>query len=95
MKLKKIFYLVAITMLVGVFFTACSQTSNKTASADDTEMSIEKGDQTAKCGGDAESKCGEGKESTDSTKKCGEGKCGEGKEATDSTKKCGEGKCGA
>ena len=105
MKIKNLFYLVAVVLLAGVLFTACSQSSNKSESATDTEMSIEKGDQATKCGGDSdkkcgegkcgEGKCGEGKEAADSTKKSGEGKSGEGKEATDTTKKCGEGKCGA
>jgi uncharacterized low-complexity protein len=92
MKLRKFLYVAALSILVAVFFSACSQSTNKTAT-DSTELAIEKGDQVTKCSGEAkcgEGKCGDGKEVADSTKKCGEAK-----EASDSTKKCGEGKCGA
>lgn len=87
MKLKNLFYLTAIVIMFGLGFSSCSQATNKTAASDETEMSMDKGDETAKCG--------DGSETTDSTAKCGEGKCGDAKEASDTTKKCGEGKCGA
>lgn len=86
MKFKNLFFVVAVAMVFAVF-TSCSQSSNKSASVDDTEMSVD-------ATGDEVKKCGEGKEASDSTAKCGEGKCGSGEETADSTAKCGEGKCG-
>ena len=81
MKFKKLFFVFAV-MIVTVVFVACSQTTKKDATTDaDTEMVVESAD---------DAKCGEGKESSDTTSKCGEGK-----EDADSTAKCGEGKCGA
>lgn len=98
MKQKNLFYLVAVTIVFSLFFTACSQSSsNKASVADDTEMVLEKGEAAAdesKCG---EGKCGEGTEEADTSKKSGESKCGEAKcgEGEDEEEKCGEGKCGA
>jgi uncharacterized low-complexity protein len=100
MKLKKLLFVMSVTMLVAVLLSGCNQSSPKAEATDsDTELVVEKGDKTEKCGGDADSKCGEGKcgegkEESDTTVKCGEGKCGEGK-SEDEEKKCGEGKCGA
>ena len=105
MKLKKLVLVISAAVMLAFVFSACSQSTQKSADAEtETEMIVEKGDQTEKCGGDSESKCGEGKcgegkEDSDTTKKCGEGKCGEGKcgegDEKKEDKKCGEGKCGA
>jgi len=94
MKFKNLFLVVAVAIVFAVTFTACSQSSNK-ASVEDTEMAVEDGDGVQKCGGEegGEAKCGEGKEVSDSTKKCGEGKCGEGEEEDEEEGE--EGKCGA